>query len=220
MIYEVRTYDLKPGAVPQAEEAFAEALPHREKYSPIAAFWHTEIGPLNQIIHVWGYESIDERNRIRAEASQDPNWPPKITPGNILNMNAEIWNPAPFMRPMGGDQALGNIYEMRVYTYENGSMPELLRRWEESLPYREEFSPLGRRHVHRVRRPEQVDARLALPGPQPPRRGPRRRQQDTPVAVRSPRPRQPGKQDHDPGQLLADALTTTWKSSESGFTVF
>ena len=29
MIYEVRTYDLKAGAVPQAEEAFAEALPHR-----------------------------------------------------------------------------------------------------------------------------------------------------------------------------------------------
>ena len=53
MIYEVRTYDLKAGAVPQAEEAFAEALPHREKYSPIAALWHTEIGPLNQIIHVW-----------------------------------------------------------------------------------------------------------------------------------------------------------------------
>ena len=25
MIYEVRTYDLKPGAVEQAEEAFAEA---------------------------------------------------------------------------------------------------------------------------------------------------------------------------------------------------
>ena len=55
MIYEVRTYDLKPGAIPQAEEAFAEGLPHREKYSPIAAFWHTDSGPLNQIIHVWGY---------------------------------------------------------------------------------------------------------------------------------------------------------------------
>ncbi len=38
MIYEVRTYDLKPGAIPQAEEVFAEALPHREKYGPIAAF--------------------------------------------------------------------------------------------------------------------------------------------------------------------------------------
>ena len=146
MIYEVRTYDLKPGAVEQAEEAFAEGLPHREKYSPIAAFWHTDIGPLNQIIHVWGYESLEERAKIRAAASQDPNWPPKITPGNILNMNAEIWQPAPFMKPMGpspdgGPQALGNIYEMRTYTYQPGSMPELLRRWAEALPYREEFSP-------------------------------------------------------------------------------
>ena len=58
-------------------------------------------------------------------------------------MNAEIWQPAPFMKPMGGDQALGNIYEMRTYTYQPGSMPELLRRWAESLPYREEFSPLA-----------------------------------------------------------------------------
>ena len=143
MIYEVRTYDLKPGAVEQAEEAFAEGMPHREKYSPIAAFWHTEIGPLNQIIHVWGYENLDERNRIRTAAAKDPNWPPKITPGAILNMNSEIWTPAPFMRPMGGDQALGNIYEMRIYTYEPGSIPELIRRWTEALPYREEFSPLA-----------------------------------------------------------------------------
>ena len=127
MIYEVRTYDLKPGSVPQAEEAFAEALPYREKYSPIAAFWHTDIGPLNQIIHVWGYESLEERAKVREAASKEANWPPKITSGNILNMNAEIWQPAPFMRPMGGDQALGNIYEMRTYTYQPGSMPELLR---------------------------------------------------------------------------------------------
>ena len=61
MIYEVRTYDLRPGAVPQAEEAFAEALPHREKLSPLAAICHTEFGPLNQIIHVCGYEDLEER---------------------------------------------------------------------------------------------------------------------------------------------------------------
>ncbi len=143
MIYEVRTYDLKPGSVPQAEEAFAEALPHREKYSPLAAFWHTEIGPLNQIIHVWGYDNLEQRALIRDQAAKDPDWPPKITPGNILNMNAEVWTPAPFMRPMGGDQALGNVYEMRIYTYQPGSIPELLRRWAEAIPFREEFSPLA-----------------------------------------------------------------------------
>ena len=116
MIYEVRTYTLKPGSVPTFEENFAKALPHRLKYSPLAAFWHTEIGPLNQVIHVWPYESLDERTRIRAEAVQDPNWPPANDPDMYVNMESEIFIPAPFMRPLGGDQALGNIYEMRSYT--------------------------------------------------------------------------------------------------------
>jgi len=31
----------------------------------------------------------------------------------IVQQESEIYNPAPFMRPMGGDQALGNVYEMR-----------------------------------------------------------------------------------------------------------
>ena len=113
----VRTYDLKPGSVAQYEENFGNALKYREQYSKLAAFWHTEIGPLNQIIHVWPYENMDERERIRAESSKDPNWPPPSN-GAILNMNSEIWTPAPFMKPMGGDQALGNIYEMRTYTYQ------------------------------------------------------------------------------------------------------
>ena len=140
MIYEVRTYNLKPGTVAQFEESFAEAIPHRAKYSPLAAFWHTDIGPLNQVIHVWPYESLEERDQIRAEASKDPNWPPHDL-SMIQEMQSEIWNPAPFMRPMGGDQALGSIYEMRIYTYLPGSIPELLQRWEKALPYREGFSP-------------------------------------------------------------------------------
>ena len=142
MIYEVRTYTLKPGGVPQFEQNFAEALPHREKYSKLAAFWHTDIGPLNQVIHVWGYENLGERDQIRAEAAKDPNWPPK-SDGLILNMESEIFTPAEFMRPMGGDQALGNIYEMRTYTYQPGAMGEVLKRWAAAIPHREEYSPLA-----------------------------------------------------------------------------
>ena len=142
MIYEVRTYTLKPGGVPQFEANFADALPHREKYSKLAAFWHTEIGPLNQVIHVWPYADLDERTKIREEAGKDPNWPPK-SDGLIINMESEIFIPADFMRPLGGDQALGNVYEMRSYTYQPGSMGEVLKRWGNSVPHREEFSPLA-----------------------------------------------------------------------------
>ena len=143
MIYEVRTYTLKPGSVAQFEENFGKALPYREKYSKLGAFWHTDIGPLNQVIHVWPYESVDERNTIRAEAARDPNWPPSNPPDMYVNMESEIWMPAPFMRPLGGDQALGNIYEMRIYTYQTGSMGEVIKRWAEAVPHREEFSPLA-----------------------------------------------------------------------------
>ena len=141
MIYEVRTYTLQPGSVAQFEENFAKALPAREKYSKLGAFWHTDIGPLNQVIHVWPYESVDERNAIRAEASQDPDWPPKNPPEMYVTLSSDIYIPAPFMRPMGGGQKLGNIYEMRIYTYKNGSMPEVVKRWGAAIPHREEYSP-------------------------------------------------------------------------------
>ena len=142
MIYEVRTYTLKPGGVPQFEKNFGEALPHREKYSKLGAFWHTDIGPLNQVIHVWPYENLGERTKIRAEAANDPNWPP-ASDGLILNMESEIFTPAEFMRPLGGDQALGTIYEMRIYTYQPGTMGEVLKRWTAAIPHREEYSPLA-----------------------------------------------------------------------------
>ena len=146
MIYEVRTYTLEPGSVPQFEESFAEALPHREKYSPLAAFWHTDIGTLNQVVHVWGYENLLEREQIRAEAAQDPNWPPRDT-SMIMTMESEIWNPASFMRPMGGGQELGNLYEMRIYTYKPGSIPELSEPVGKGSPLARTVLALRRRHA-------------------------------------------------------------------------
>ena len=141
MIYEVRTYDLKPGSLAEVEKQYAEAIPHRTKYSPLGAFWHTEFGPLNQIIHVWPFEDLGDRARVREEAIKDPHWPPPIQ-DHILSMKSEIMIPAPFMRPLG-DQRLGNIYEMRIYTYKNGSIPEVVRLWSEAISYREKYSPLA-----------------------------------------------------------------------------
>lgn len=70
MIVEVRTYQLKPGTLVEAEKRFAAALPVREKHSRLAAFWHTEVGALNQIIHVWTYDSFAQRTAVRAAASK------------------------------------------------------------------------------------------------------------------------------------------------------
>ena len=67
MIVEMRTYTLQPGTVGQFEERFGAALAVRAKLSPLAAFWHTEVGPLNRVIHVWPYKDFEERTRVRAD---------------------------------------------------------------------------------------------------------------------------------------------------------
>ena len=63
MIYEIRTYVLAVGTLCEVEKRFGEAYEHRKKYSELAAFWHTDIGPLNEIIHVWPYRDLAGRAR-------------------------------------------------------------------------------------------------------------------------------------------------------------
>ena len=65
MIYELRTYTLKPGTQPTVLGLFETALPHRVARSPLGGFWYTEIGPLNQIVHLWPYESLSHRAEVR-----------------------------------------------------------------------------------------------------------------------------------------------------------
>ncbi len=47
MIYEVRTYTLRPGTVPEFEERYEKRLPTRLRHSKLGGFWHTDFGPLN-----------------------------------------------------------------------------------------------------------------------------------------------------------------------------
>jgi hypothetical protein len=39
MIFEMRTYRLQPGSVPEVEKRFGEALGERTKVSPLGAFF-------------------------------------------------------------------------------------------------------------------------------------------------------------------------------------
>ena len=140
MIYEIRTYQVKPGSVPEVEKRFGEAYEYRKKYSPLTAFLHTEIGPLNQIIHIWPYADLADRDRIRVEAAKDPNWPPKIQEF-ILHMQSEVMVPFPFV-PEVQPGKVGPVFEMRIYSIKPGTLPDLKKRWEPALPARMKLSPV------------------------------------------------------------------------------
>ena len=141
MIYEMRTYTLKPGMAAEFERRWEPMAEGRQRLSPLGGLWRTEIGPLNEMVHIWPYESIAERVRIRGEAVAQGIWPPN-TLDLMVRMRSEILLAAPFMRPLEPGQ-MGAVYEMRIYTYQPGAIPEVLRRWSEAIPHREKFSPLA-----------------------------------------------------------------------------
>ena len=140
MIIEMRTYQLKPGSIPAFEERFGQALKVREKFSKLGAFWHTEVGQLNRVIHVWPYASFEERTRIRAEASKAEGWPPN-TREFVVAQQSEVFLPAPFSPPLEPKQ-LGNIYEIRMYSYAAGAIPGVIERWSDKIGERTKLSPL------------------------------------------------------------------------------
>ena len=141
MIIEMRTYLLKPGTVAAFEERFAEGLTARLQFSKLGGLWHSEVGTLNQVVHVWPYESFEDRERIGQEARKTGKWPPKTHEFIILQEN-KILLPAPFSPPLE-ERKLGNLYEIRSYTYQPGAMPTVLERFGNVMPERVKVSPLA-----------------------------------------------------------------------------
>jgi len=140
MIIEMRTYTLKPGTLAEAEKRFGEALPVREKHSKLAAFWHSEVGPLNQIIHVWTYDSFEHRAAVRAAASKEEGWPPAIREF-IVDQQSEVFLPAPFSPPLE-PRDVGPLFEIRQYTMQPGGIPGMIERWAPKIEARTKLSPL------------------------------------------------------------------------------
>ena len=111
MIYELRTYNVKPGSVEAVENTLAEVLPIREKYSKLAGYWHTDVGLLNQVVHLWPYDSLAQIPEVSGAAAKDPSgkWP--LRGGdNIVEMDAEVLQPALFMKPLELPKRFGDFY--------------------------------------------------------------------------------------------------------------
>lgn len=76
MIVELRTYTVKPLRTPDFLQLYERAaLPLQKKYlGQLVGFFVSELGPLNQVVHLWAFESLAERERRRQEMEADPGW--------------------------------------------------------------------------------------------------------------------------------------------------
>lgn len=75
MIIEKRTYTLLPGMMPAFLALYeAEGLALHTKYLPLLGYFTSDIGTLNQVITLWGYETMQQRDELRAQLYADPAW--------------------------------------------------------------------------------------------------------------------------------------------------
>jgi hypothetical protein len=104
MIFDHRTYTVKPGTLPRQLELYAKhgkAAQERHLGKPVF-YGITETGELNTYVHIWAYESAADREQRRAAMQADPEWQAflKISAeaGHLLHQDNRIMTPAPFFK--------------------------------------------------------------------------------------------------------------------------
>jgi hypothetical protein len=104
VIVEMREYTLQAGKVPEYLRLYErEGLEiQREILGQMVGYYETEIGSaVNQVVHLWAYESFEERQQRRARLAAHPDWQSyvkKIRPMLVEQRN-RILRPAPFFEP-------------------------------------------------------------------------------------------------------------------------
>ena len=145
MIYELRTNTVKPGTLGDMVKAASTVSRdiRKDDYGKLEGYWSTEIGPLNQVMHMWSYNNFDERARLRAELAKNPRWTgeylplirPLLVRQDIRLLNAVKAPVAP--------ASTGNIYELRNYRAKAaGAVKQWLDTFSAALPAREKYSKI------------------------------------------------------------------------------
>jgi hypothetical protein len=144
MIYELRTYTLKQRTLPDVVKAASTVSLdiRKDDYGKLEGYWQTEIGPLNQVMHLWSFQDLNQRAQLRAELSKNPRWAAEYIPlirPNLMRQEIRLLNgvrgpTAPVRTP--------NIYEFRNYRARPGAVPQWLQLFTNALEVREKYSKI------------------------------------------------------------------------------
>ena len=82
MVYEMRTYTVKAGEMPSVVKNAGEVAREvrGDNFGKLEGYWVTEIGALGQVMHLWSFESLDERAQLRKELMQHKPWVEEYLP--------------------------------------------------------------------------------------------------------------------------------------------
>ena len=146
MIHELRTYTLKPNkALKFLKLTRKVGFEIRAKHSKCLGYWTSEIGELNQVVHLWEYDDFAHRTSARASLAKDKDWQKQYLPEARechLYQESTVLIPSD-VTPFTPGEGNG-IYELRYYRLYPGKVPEWLALFGKGLEARGKYSkPVG-----------------------------------------------------------------------------
>lgn len=117
MINELRMYTTRPGKmkdVVNASATVAQKVRGGDAYGKLIGHWWSEIGKMNQYVHMWEYKDPEEMRRLRSELAAKEDWKNKFVPlvgPNILTQEIRLLRPlTEIKKPVNSS----NIYELKI----------------------------------------------------------------------------------------------------------
>ena len=144
MIYELRTYTVKQGTVQEvAKNASTVSRNIRgDDYGKLEGYWITEIGPLNQVMHLWSYQDLNDRARLRAELAKNARWNNEYLPltrPHLIRQDIRLLN---VVKAPVAPATSGNVYELRNYRTKPGAVRQWVDLFTKALEHREKYSKI------------------------------------------------------------------------------
>ena len=91
MYVEERMYTLQVGKATEYFKNYEQfGMKAQLKHLPhLVGYYSNEIGPQNMIIHLWAWESLDQRDKCRAQMQADPAWQAYLVKNRPLMLSQE-----------------------------------------------------------------------------------------------------------------------------------
>ncbi|XP_073677131.1 protein NipSnap homolog 3A isoform X1 [Garra rufa] len=173
--YEFRTYYIQPHLNAAFLKLTSEKIHLRTAHSELVGYWSVEYGGLNQVFHIWKYDSYAQRASVRAALAQDPNWIEQYISKAMPMLSSQdnevtylvpwskiqkppkdggVFELATFQMKPGGPAVWGKAFQVAVSTHIGSGYAHAVG------VFHSEFGPLNQVHV--LRWYESADQRAGI----------------------------------------------------------
>lgn len=137
MLYDVTILSIRPAGTPKSLPLLNDWITANKGRGEILACWYTEIGVLNRVLLIRGYQDEASLGADRAALATGED---RFGIGDLLTrVETDTYLPFPFIEPIKAG-AHGPVYEVRTYLLKPGGLAGTMEAWRKSIPERMKLS--------------------------------------------------------------------------------